>query len=142
MFKKILLPVDLSDRHGQAVDVAADLAEQSGGEIVLLHVIEVIAGLSMEEEKHFYNRLDRAAKAHLEHLGGSLKQRKGAWRAELLYGNRVVEIVRHAREAGTDLIVLTSPRIDPEHPAIGWGSLSYKVSMLSPCPVLLVKTGG
>jgi hypothetical protein len=30
-------------------------------------------------------------------------------------------------------------RIDPNHPESGWGSLSYKISVLSSTPVLLVK---
>jgi hypothetical protein len=48
MFKKILLPIDLTDRHGRVLVVAAELATQSGGEVILLHVIETIAGLAME----------------------------------------------------------------------------------------------
>jgi nucleotide-binding universal stress UspA family protein len=139
MFKKILLPVDVSDRHGQALDAAADLAGPGGGEITLLHVIEVIAGLTMEEEKDFYRRLEKTARAKLAQLGDRLKPRNVAWRAEVLYGNRGAEVVRHARETGTDLIVLTAPRFDPQHPDASWGSLSYAVGMLAPCPVLLVK---
>src|SRR6266566_1302518 len=33
MFKKILLPLDLTDRHAAALRLAADLARQVGGEI-------------------------------------------------------------------------------------------------------------
>jgi nucleotide-binding universal stress UspA family protein len=46
MFTKILVPVDLSNRHQQALEAAANLAKQSGAEITLLHIIEVITGLS------------------------------------------------------------------------------------------------
>ena len=38
-----------------------------------------------------------------------------------------------------DLIVLTSPRPDPENPVALLGSLSHKIGLLAPCPVLLVK---
>jgi hypothetical protein len=38
-----------------------------------------------------------------------------------------------------DLIVLTAPRIDPDHPVAGWASLSFKISLLAECPILLVK---
>jgi nucleotide-binding universal stress UspA family protein len=139
MFKKILLPIDLSDRHRPALDVAAELAGLRGGEVVLLHVIEVIAGLSMEEEKTFYSRLERVARSHLAPLENALKQRKVAWRAEVLYGHRGPEIVRYAKTISADLIVLTAPRLDPNNLVAGWGSLSHKVGLLSPCPVLLVK---
>jgi hypothetical protein len=35
--------------------------------------------------------------------------------------------------------VLTSPAVNPNNLAEGWGSLSFKVSVVAPCPVLLVK---
>ena len=107
--------------------------------MVLLHVIEVIAGVSMVEEKEFYARLEKAALKHLKRLGSRLNAQKVPWRAEILYGSRGPEIVRYADKARADLIVLTAPRLDPRKPGSSWGSLSYKVGFLSPCPVLLVK---
>lgn len=139
MFKKILLPVDLSSKHQQALNAAADLAGPGGGEVILLHVIETISGVSMEEERVFYQRLEKAARKHLEQLAGQLIQRKVPWRTEVLFGNRGPEIVRRAAEQEIDLIVLTAPRIDLQNPGAGWASLSWKISLLSPCPVLLVK---
>jgi nucleotide-binding universal stress UspA family protein len=139
MFRKILLPVDLTDKHANALETAADLASGSGGEVVLLHVIEVIPSLSMEEEREFYNRLEKKARAHLSRLGGRLKDRSVPWREEVVYGHRVSEALRFATASGVDVIVLTAPRFDPSNVGAGWGSLSYKISVLSPCPVLLVK---
>jgi nucleotide-binding universal stress UspA family protein len=139
MFKKLLLPVDLTDKHGPALAAAADLACQSQGEVVLLHVIEVIPGLPREEERAFYDRLERKARAHLERLGERLGNRKIPWRAEILYGNRGQEALGYATATSIDLIVLTSPRVEPANPTAGWGSLSYKIGVLCPCPVLLVK---
>ncbi len=139
MFKKILAPIDLTDKHGPALNAAADLAKQAGGEIVLLHVIEVIAGLPLEEDKNFYGRLEQKARAHLQEMGRPLSQRGIVWRAEVVCGNRGPEVVRFAAATGVDLIVLTSPRLDPTNPGTGWGSLSYKISLMCQCPVMLVK---
>jgi nucleotide-binding universal stress UspA family protein len=139
MFKNILLPVDLSNRHGPALEAATELAKQSGGEITLLHVIEVIAGLSMEEERDFYKRLEKRANEHLARLADHLRQQQVPWRTEILYGPRGSDVVGYAAKTGSDLIVLTSPPIDPKNPTAGWGSLSYKISLFAPCPVLLVK---
>jgi nucleotide-binding universal stress UspA family protein len=139
MFKTILLPVDLSDRHGPALDAAVALAGQSGGEVILLHVIEIIPALSMEEEMDFYRRLEKVARSHLGKLSNVLKQHKVRGRGEILCGSRGPDILRYAADSGTELIVLTAPRPDPSNPAAGWGSLSYKISLLAPCPVLLVK---
>jgi nucleotide-binding universal stress UspA family protein len=139
MFLKILLPVDLSDQHGPALKTAAELAGQSGGEVLLLHVIETIAGLSMEEEKNFYSRLEKSARTHMHHLSQQLSGAKVSWREDILFGNRGVEIIRYARETETDLIILTAPRLDPDNLTVGWGSVSYKIGVVAPCPVLLVK---
>jgi nucleotide-binding universal stress UspA family protein len=138
MFKKILVPLDLTDRHGAALTIAAELAQQSGGEVVLLHVIEVIPGLAMEEERAFYNRLEQTARSHLQRQARPFTDRRIACLGEVVYGNRAREIARHAAEVSADLIVLTAPRIEPENIA-GLGSMSYKVGLLARCPVLLVK---
>jgi nucleotide-binding universal stress UspA family protein len=139
MFRKILLPVDLTDRHAPALTIAADLAGRADGQVTLLHVIEVIAGSSVEEERNFYGRLEKAARAHLGRLGEVLKARAIPWRAEVLLGNRVPEVIHYAAASGADLIVLTAPRLEANHPGTGWGSLSFKIGFVCPCPVLLVK---
>ncbi len=139
MFRKILLPVDRSEKHGPALKIAAELASQSGGEVSLLHVVELIAGVALEEDKSFYTRLEKLARAHLEQLGKQLGAANVAWRQEVVFGNRGMEIIRSAQGMSSDLIVLTAPRLDPTNLAEGWGSLSYKVSVAAPCPILLVK---
>lgn len=139
MFKKILVPVDLSNRHQQAITAAKQLAQQSGGQIELLHVIEVMAGLSLDEEREFYHRLERKARTHLSRLVNEHKGDRVAWRCEIRFGSRGPEIVRHAAENEMDLIILTSPKLDPSKPDVGWGSLSYKIGLMAMCPILLVK---
>ena len=139
MFKNILVPVDLSDRHHQALEIAARLAKESDGEVTLLHVIELIPGLHLDEERDFYQRLERVAVDHLRQLGRYLEEHHVPRREEIIYGNRAAEIVRYAMDRGVDLIVLSSHRIDPEDLTAGWGTVSYKVGILSQCPVLLVK---
>jgi nucleotide-binding universal stress UspA family protein len=138
MFKKILLPLDLSDRHRRAVDIAAGLAKQSGGEVVLLHVVEMIPGLPLEEEKAFYGRLDKMAQTHLEGVARRLSERKVPCQSKVLYGHRAREVADQAEALAADLIVLTAPQIDAGNPT-GWGSLSWKIGALCGCAVLLVK---
>jgi len=139
MFKRILLPLDLTDKHQPALDIAVDLARQSKGKIILLHVIELIAGMPVAEEEEFYGRLEHSARTHLERYGAGLTRRRVAWEGKVLIGNRPTEVARYAMDGKADLIVLTAPQIDASNPAVGWGSLSYKVGILAPCPVLLVK---
>ena len=129
MFKKILLPLDLSDRHVRAVDTAAGLAKQSGGEVVLLHVIEIIPGVPMDEEKAFYDRLRKVAQTHLQGVARQLSERKVPCQSKVVYGHRAREVVDQADALAADLIVLTAPQIDAGTPT-GWGSLSWKIGVL------------
>ena len=139
MFQKILVPVDLSDTHQQAIEIAAQLAGESHGQVILLHVVEVVPGLWVEEERDFYERIETVARDHLTRHGRRLEEMHVPKREEIIFGNRAEEIVRYAMEMGVDLIVLSSHRIDLKNPGAGWGTLSYKIGILSQCPVLLVK---
>jgi nucleotide-binding universal stress UspA family protein len=139
MFKKVLVPVDLTGAHGRALEIAAELAGASGGQVTVLHVIELIAGLSHEEGKEFYDRLERKARKHVADLAARLAARQVPCQTEVAFGNRAAEVLRYVQQSGTDLIVLTSHRLDPQQGVAGLGTLSHKVGILSPCPVLLVK---
>ena len=57
----------------------------------------------------------------------------------VVYGKPAEEIVRFAVDKQVDLIVLASHQIDLSRLGHGWGTLSYKIGVLAPCPVLLVK---
>jgi nucleotide-binding universal stress UspA family protein len=139
MFKHILLPVDLSHKHGSALEMAAHMAAQNRGAVTLLHVIEVIHGMTKDEEKPFYERLERFAHRHLETLGQHLAEGKIPWQAVLIYGSRVQETIRYAQEKKVDLMIMTSPRMDPDHLRESFASLSYPMAFVAPCPVLLVR---
>lgn len=138
MFKKILVPIDLSDRHAEALSIAVRLAASNAGEVILLHVVELLHGLPFEEEREFYKRLETKARTHLGRLLRSVEESRVSTRAEIVFGDRSQEIIRYCSKAGCDLVVLTSHRIDPDSPT-GWGTLSYKIGILAPCPILLVK---
>ncbi|MER3415460.1 MAG: universal stress protein [Gemmataceae bacterium] len=139
MFRRILLPVDLTDRHQRSLEMAARLARHEAGEVVLVHVIEVIHGLTPDEDRDFYGRLEKNARQHLEILGQFLTQQSVPWSVRVLYGDRAEQIIHCAEEEHADLILMTSHRIDLTGPIAGWGTLSYKIGILSQCPVLLVK---
>ena len=139
MFRKILVPIDLTDKHHPALSQAANLARGSNGTITLLHVIEEIPGLNTADEKDFFQRIDSKAREHLQAQRDFLNRWGLSAQVEVRYGNRAREIARYADEAGCDLIVLTAPRFDASQPTAGWGSLSYRAGILAKCPVLLVK---
>ena len=138
-FHRILVPVDFTGRTLRAVRSAGRLAEAVGGKVTLLHVIERIDDDS-PVLRTFYAGLEKEARRKLRPLAEELARKKVSVHAEIAYGNRVAEILRFAQQNGTDLIVMSSHRLPLRRPtAESWGTISYKVGILSRCPVLLVK---
>lgn len=138
-FRKILLPLDLTDKHHKALELAATLAQQSGGEVTLLHVIELIPDLPREEQPEFYENLEQQARQHLQDLARRLEEKQVPWHIVILYGQRADEVIHYASENAVDLIVLSSHKVDLDKPLTGWATMSYKIGILAQCPVLLVK---
>ncbi|GMR21980.1 MAG: universal stress protein [Acidobacteriota bacterium] len=138
MFERIVVPADLTERNREAVAMASRMAAPNGS-ICLLHVIETIPGVSVDEEREFYEKLEQKASAFLAELGTVLTEKRVEWTAEVVYGSRARTILDEARKLGADLIVIRSHRIDRESSAQGFGTLSYQVGILAECPVLLVK---
>ena len=138
MFDKLLVPVDLSDRNARAIAAARDIVAEQGGEVTLLHVIETL-DLPYEELEEFYKRLEDRAASAMEAMTEPLRAAGVPVDQEVCYGRRAEEIVRYAEDKGVDLIVLNSHRVDLSNPGAGWTTTSYKVAILSQCPVLLVK---
>lgn len=138
MFKKIMVPVDLSDGKNPALSIANKIAKQNNGEVTLLHVIEKIEFLPSDETKTFYNRLMKTGSMKLRKIAKELDSGRKT-KTKVILGNRARGIVRYAIENRIDLIVMNSHRVDLKEPDKGWGTISYKVAILSQCPVLLVK---
>ena len=139
MFRRILVPVDLTEKSLAAVDLAYDFATQSQAEVILLHVIETIEHVQFEELKPFYDRLETSARKGLQEFSERFRSNNLRVDEALVYGRRTKEIVDYAIANQVDLIIMASHRIDPDRPGHGWSSISYSVAILSPCPVLLVK---
>jgi nucleotide-binding universal stress UspA family protein len=107
--------------------------------VTLLHVIERIDAGDPEAFQTLYRRLENNAKKGMKSLMGELEKRGVPARAEIRFGNRVSEILRFAEESRADLIVMISHKLRMRVPGENWGTISYKVGILSRCPVLLVK---
>lgn len=139
MFKKILVPSDLSAKSKEPLSIAVDLAAHSQGEVDLVHVIELIPNTFFEEFEDFYTKLEQHAEKELALLIAPYQNQRVRINREIVYGNRVEEILRFAKSRDIDLIVMNSHKIDFDNPTQGWGTISYKVVALSQCPTMLVK---
>jgi nucleotide-binding universal stress UspA family protein len=138
MFKHILIPVDFTEKNWRALDIAVKLMKGSATKLSLLHVIEKIEFLAEEDTQEFYRTLEKTAEEKMAPFVRKLKDRDVPVSTMILYGKRPQAIVRYAAENSVDLLVLSSHRVEPDNPQ-DWGTISYKVAILSQCPVLLVK---
>ena len=139
MFKNILVPTDFLDNDQHALDIAVRLCSMDNGKISLLHVIEVIQNTTFEEFEDFYSGLEKRSFKGLNAIIDRLDTKEMTVDPGVVYGNRTREIVRYAEENNADLIIMKSHKVDLEERSQGWGTISYKVSILAQCPVLLVK---
>jgi nucleotide-binding universal stress UspA family protein len=138
VFRRILVPVDFTPRSLRAVRAAAKVAATTRAKTTLLHVIERIDDGESGAFESFYRKLESAAREKMKALLAPFGERLPV-RAEILYGKPVGEILRFAQANRMDLIVMSSHKLPLRHSGESWGTVSYKVGILSRCPVLLVK---
>ena len=140
MFNHILVPVDFSDDNRHSLTIALELARLSQGQVTLLHIIEMIAETTLQGElREFYAKLEQQAREKFDALLAEFMNSQAPLTSEIAYGERVQEILSYVEQNQIDLIVMSSHRIDPANPTVGWGTLSHKIGILAPCPVMLVK---
>ena len=137
MFQHILVPVDLTSRNRRSLELAGTLCA-AGGEVTVLHVIEML-DLPLEDLEEFYERLHDRAVREVDEMAKPLFEAGIAVLERISYGRRLPEILQHAEENPTDLIVMSSRPIDRSEPSSGFASLSHQVAILSQVPVLLVR---
>jgi nucleotide-binding universal stress UspA family protein len=138
MFSHLLVPIDFSEKNDAAVRLAIEMAGRHA-EVVLLHVIETIDHMEFAELADFYAKLETRAAAKLAVLVERCAKDGVRARSEIVLGKRAEAILKVAADTPTDLIVLSSHRVDSDHPALGLGTISYQVAIVARCPVLLVK---
>jgi len=138
-FQHILVPVDFTEKNLAALDVAFELAVANHARVTLLHVIETMDVDTDAELEQFYVTLQTRADSELEGMAQRFVAANIAVDRKIRFGKRLNEIVHDSVERLVDLIVMCSHKPDLQNPTQTWATLSYQVSVLCPCPVLLVK---
>jgi nucleotide-binding universal stress UspA family protein len=140
--KKILVPIDFSPPSKNAFKYAVRFAEEFGGELTLLYVLEpqsMTGYLAIPEATAFVESDIVAAGKHLQSLITSVRNEEiepPRWKVR--GGLPPHEIVEVAKEMDVDLIVIAT------HGYTGWkhfciGSTAERVVRAAPCPVLVVR---
>jgi nucleotide-binding universal stress UspA family protein len=139
VFKRILVPIDLSDRNTRTIDVALELARQNRALVTLCHVIQSVRNVPSAELRKFYKRLEATSAGTLARVAKRFTAREVPVDTVVCIGEPAREIVRLAAGRRIDLIVMGSHKVRAGRWATGWGTISYKVGIFCRCPVLLVK---
>jgi len=141
MYDSILVPVDLSDSNKTVFDRTLRFAEAGHTEITLLHVIETVEDIPVEDDEDFYEELRQNADEKMSAWASRFADEGFDVTAEITYGRRGQEIVRIAREDDAELVVMRSHVIDPEEAESRGqvGTVSHQVALFAPCSVLVVR---
>ena len=139
MFRQILVPTDFSKKHINPLAIATNLEEKYNSTIHLLHVVEIIPNATFTEYEDFYNKLEQKAQKQMSTLISNYQGNCDKIIPHISYGKRVQEILTFIKEKEIDLIIMNSHKLELGNPIDGWGTISYKVALLSESPVMLVK---
>lgn len=138
IFQHLLAPVDFSEKSDQTLDVVSDLAQRDAARVTLLHVVETLAQDDASLDEFYETLTDRAAKELAEHA--EPLHAAGLEVEEIIVrGKPIAEVIKQIDALEVDLVVASSHRVDFSQGPRAWTSLSYQLSILCPCPVLLVK---
>lgn len=142
LFRRILVPHDFSAHASQALEVAASLARQHGGRLLVLHVITPFHPITALPEEAVSIAYDPAL------VGGELQRLKelvartvrgrNAPRVDckIVIGDAFHRIMAAARDADS-IVMATAGHTGLAHLLIG--SVAEKVVRHSPVPVLTVR---
>ena len=140
MYRRILVPLDLSDRNEAALATAGRIAREQEASITLLHVVETLDAALEDDLEGFYAELTEKAESRLAGWAQSLSETGARVEIGVLRGHRTPEIVRYASEQAHDLLVMTTHQVGPGRPGGALGTISHQVALLAPCSVLLVRS--
>jgi nucleotide-binding universal stress UspA family protein len=129
--RKILFGVDFSTYSERALLYALSLAEEYKAELTLLHVME---DFPLHKD---LTTVTSEVVQELERLLPPSARGCGLLKPRLRVGKPYEEIIRSAREADTDLIIL-GVRGRNALDLVIFGSTTYRVIQQGPCPVLTV----
>lgn len=134
MFGRIVVATDLTPATRLLLRAAFDL-RHTQGEILLVHVIRPIAGVSDGELSGFYDRLRANAASRMHELSSWFaRERHVDIPCLVAVGDPAREIDRIARERDADLIVVSHGA----GPA-PLGSVCYRLMHIAPCAVLMLQ---
>ena len=141
--KKVLVPTDFSESARHALTYGISFAREYEAELTLLHVVENLtvgyaSDLFPVPMAEVFQEISGYAKAELAKLGAEARERDVTVVEQVVQGKPSAEIIRFAREAEADMIVLGTHGKGMLDQAL-FGSTTERVVRRAPCPVLTVR---
>ncbi|WP_038030789.1 universal stress protein [Thermonema rossianum] len=151
MLKKILVPTDFSDYATHALRGAFRLAENTGAEVIILHVLEVVPTtfyapsvfttehnlVEQELHQHMVERAHDELKRILAKMGE--EKQKVAHRIVVEVGRAYPIIMEYEKEEQPDCIMIGGRGADALEGTL-IGSTTDKVVRHASCPVFVIKS--
>lgn len=144
--KKILVPIDFSDRSSEALDFAIEFNEKVKGQIVLMHAIVVPAtsfisygAIDLKHMQSFYQaEYIKGTHNRLEEWAERVAEAGQKYSAHLKYGHPFEKVNELIADEKVDWIVMGSDGASGIK-EIFVGSLTERVIRHASCPVIAVK---
>jgi nucleotide-binding universal stress UspA family protein len=140
--RRILVPVDFSDSSARALRHAVKRAAESGGSLIIVHVLPADygwLGIGRNESRDLDRSLQRQAADRLRAFADE-NVRDVPADMEVRVGQPAEEIVAAVRESRCDSIMLSTRGLTGLDRYL-IGSVADRVARLAPCPVVLVRPG-
>ena len=144
--KKILVPCDFSPSSRSAFRYALELAEKSGGEVVVLHAIMLpamyepvyLGDAPLAYDSGFMAEIRQDIRSKFDSLTSAFKSSNVPVRLEITQGNIVSAINQQIKKDNIDMVIMgTAGTSGLEEVLIG--SNTEKVIRHSPVPVLAIR---
>lgn len=160
MYKKILVPYDISEPADNALEHAVRLASagpNGTAEVILMSVIEEVPIYPVVEHvvrsrkdpnfksfeqnvQHVYSSIKAYVAEILEEKCKKYQQRAGfKFKTEIVRGKPVAEILKYAEREHVELIVMGSAGLSRASILMSLGSVTRDVIEKSSCPVMIVR---
>jgi nucleotide-binding universal stress UspA family protein len=145
--KKVLVATDFSEEAESALNYGRAIARAFDATLLVLHVVEDVFARTGATEPlasgsviaELLTSLEQGAREQMNEIVREDDRRELHAEAIVLTGlSAGVEIVRYAKDAGVDVIVMGT-RGRGKIAALVMGSVAEKVVRLAPCPVLTVR---
>jgi nucleotide-binding universal stress UspA family protein len=131
--RRVLMCADFSENSERALEYAISVTAEYNAELTLLHVVDKVKNPVQKEE------VMTAVTKQLEKLIPTRKRKTLKIGTAVRIGKPYQRIIEYAQEASSDVIAMGVRGAGALDRAV-FGSTTYRVIQLGPCPVLVIHT--